>query len=127
MHKGRVPAIGIVVLLGLLWALAIPAHAGATFACQAQGGTLVGRVIDYTTGRAVTGATVRLEVLGLTATSGDGITIINFGIGSPNAATICDLLSAVAPKAVLFLGKCGGLKQKSPCRGFHPADCRDPG
>jgi AMP nucleosidase len=47
-----------------------------------------------------------------TATSYDGLTIINFGIGSPNAATICDLLSAVAPKAVLFLGKCGGLKQK---------------
>lgn len=47
-----------------------------------------------------------------TATSSDGITLINFGIGSPNAATICDLLSAVKPKAVLFLGKCGGLKQK---------------
>jgi AMP nucleosidase len=46
-----------------------------------------------------------------TATSADGITIINFGIGSPNAATIMDLLSAVAPKACLFLGKCGGLKK----------------
>lgn len=47
-----------------------------------------------------------------TATSSDGITIINFGMGSPNAATICDLLSAVHPKAVLFLGKCGGIKHK---------------
>ena len=61
--------------------------------------------------------TENVEVRGLqrpmqTATSSDGITVINFGIGSPNAATICDLLSAVAPKAVLFLGKCGGLKQK---------------
>jgi len=45
-----------------------------------------------------------------TATSKDGITIINFGIGSANAATIMDLLSAVTPKACLFLGKCGGLK-----------------
>lgn len=43
----------------------------------------------------------------------DGITIINFGMGSPNAATIMDLLSAVQPKAVLFLGKCGGLKKKN--------------
>lgn len=43
----------------------------------------------------------------------DGITIINFGMGSPNAATIMDLLSAVSPNAVLFLGKCGGLKKKS--------------
>ena len=43
------------------------------------------------------------------ATAG-GISIINFGIGSPNAATVCDLLSAVSPKAALFLGKCGGLK-----------------
>ncbi len=43
----------------------------------------------------------------------DGITIINFGMGSANAATIIDLLSAVQPKAVLFLGKCGGLKKKN--------------
>jgi len=43
----------------------------------------------------------------------DGITMINFGMGSPNAATVMDLLSAVAPKAVLFLGKCGGLKRKN--------------
>ncbi|SFE63617.1 AMP nucleosidase [Thermophagus xiamenensis] len=45
--------------------------------------------------------------------SADGITIINFGMGSPNAATIMDLLSAIKPKAVLFLGKCGGLKKKN--------------
>jgi AMP nucleosidase len=43
----------------------------------------------------------------------DGITIINFGMGSPNAATAMDLLSAVNPSAVLFLGKCGGLKKKN--------------
>lgn len=45
--------------------------------------------------------------------SADEITIINFGIGSPNAALIMDLLSAVQPKAALFLGKCGGLKDKN--------------
>lgn len=45
--------------------------------------------------------------------SAKGITIINFGMGSPNAATIMDLLSAIDPKAVLFLGKCGGLKKKN--------------
>ena len=43
----------------------------------------------------------------------NGITIINFGIGSPNAALIMDLLSAIQPKAALFLGKCGGLKKKN--------------
>lgn len=43
----------------------------------------------------------------------DDITIINFGMGSPGAATIMDLLSAVNPKAVLFLGKCGGLKKRN--------------
>lgn len=42
-----------------------------------------------------------------------GITIINFGMGSSNAATIMDLLSAIEPRAVLFLGKCGGLKKKN--------------
>lgn len=46
------------------------------------------------------------------ATAGD-ITIINFGMGSPGAATVMDLLSAIHPKAVLFLGKCGGLKKKN--------------
>jgi len=43
----------------------------------------------------------------------DGITMINFGMGSPNAATVMDLLAAVEPRAVLFLGKCGGLKRKN--------------
>jgi len=43
----------------------------------------------------------------------EGITMINFGMGSANAATVMDLLSAIAPKAVLFLGKCGGLKRKN--------------
>ncbi|MEX2588550.1 MAG: AMP nucleosidase, partial [Chitinophagales bacterium] len=43
----------------------------------------------------------------------EGITIINFGMGSANAATVMDLLSAIEPKAVLFLGKCGGLKKKN--------------
>jgi AMP nucleosidase len=43
----------------------------------------------------------------------NNITIINFGMGSANAATVMDLLSAIDPKAVLFLGKCGGLKKKN--------------
>jgi len=46
----------------------------------------------------------------LSATA-EGITIINFGMGSPNAATIMDCLSAIKPKACVFLGKCGGLKK----------------
>ncbi len=57
------------------------------------------------------------EVVGLDrpmpSATADGITMINFGMGSPNAATMMDLLSAIAPKAVLFLGKCGGLKRKN--------------
>lgn len=40
----------------------------------------------------------------------NNITIINFGMGSPNAGTVIDLLTAIMPKAILFLGKCGGLK-----------------
>jgi AMP nucleosidase len=43
----------------------------------------------------------------------DGITIIDFGMGSANAATVMDLLTAVQPKAALFLGKCGGLKKSN--------------
>jgi AMP nucleosidase len=43
----------------------------------------------------------------------EGITLINFRMGSPNAATVMDLLGAVKPKACLFLGKCGGLKRNN--------------
>lgn len=49
--------------------------------------------------------------LPMQSATGDGITILNFGMGSAMAATVMDLLSAVTPKAVLFLGKCGGLKK----------------
>ena len=48
----------------------------------------------------------------------EGITIINFSMGSANAATIMDLLSAIEPKACLFLGKCGGLKKKNEIGDF---------
>lgn len=53
-----------------------------------------------------------------TATNSKGLSIINFGIGSANAATIMDLLSARAPKGVLFLGKCGGLKHSTEIGHF---------
>jgi len=56
-----------------------------------------------------------VEVLGrdrpMTSATAENVTILNFGMGSAMAATVMDLLSAVAPKAVLFLGKCGGLKK----------------
>ncbi|MDP2038492.1 MAG: AMP nucleosidase [Ignavibacteria bacterium] len=53
-----------------------------------------------------------------TATNSSGLSIINFGIGSANAATIMDLLSARNPKGVLFLGKCGGLKDSTEIGHF---------
>ena len=52
------------------------------------------------------------------ATNSQGLTIVNFGIGSPNAAIIMDLLSARDPDGVLFLGKCGGLKDSSEIGHF---------
>ena len=48
----------------------------------------------------------------------EGLSIINFGIGSANAATIMDLLSSISPKGVLFLGKCGGLKKSTDIGHF---------
>ncbi len=53
-----------------------------------------------------------------TATNSAGLTIINYGMGSPNAATIMDLLTARMPKGVLFLGKCGGLKSSTEIGHF---------
>jgi AMP nucleosidase len=59
----------------------------------------------------------KVKVVGLDkpmpCATANGITIINFSMGSANAATIMDLLSAIAPKACVFLGKCGGLKKKN--------------
>ena len=52
------------------------------------------------------------------ATNDAGLTIINFGMGSSNAATIMDLLSSIHPKGVLFLGKCGGLKKSTEIGHF---------
>lgn len=49
----------------------------------------------------------------MTCATANNITIINFGIGSANAATVIDLLTSIMPKACLFLGKCGGLKKKN--------------
>ena len=61
-------------------------------------------------------AKFNVEVLGkqrpMQTATADNITIINFGMGSPNAATVMDLLKAINPKACLFLGKCGALKSK---------------
>lgn len=46
------------------------------------------------------------------------VSIINYGMGSANAASVMDLLSARQPKAVLFLGKCGGLKKSTEIGHF---------
>jgi AMP nucleosidase len=62
---------------------------------------------------AITGAKVVGLDRPMPSATANGITIINFSMGSPNAAIIMDLLSAIKPKACLFLGKCGGLKKKN--------------
>lgn len=63
-----------------------------------------------------------VEVIGkdkpMQCATAKGITIINFGMGSPGAATIMDLLSSIKPEAILFLGKCGGLKKRNNLGDF---------
>lgn len=61
----------------------------------------------------LTGAEILGRDKAMPSATAENITIINFGMGSANAATIMDLLSAVEVKACLFLGKCGGLKKKN--------------
>ena len=65
---------------------------------------------------------VRVEGTGfpLQSATAENITILNFGMGSAMAATVMDLLSAVEPKAALFLGKCGGLKKTRLGDFIHP-------
>src|SRR5690349_12213033 len=59
----------------------------------------------------------KVEIVGsdkpMQCATANNITIINFGMGSPTAATVMDLLTAIEPEAVLFLGKCGGLKKRN--------------
>ena len=59
----------------------------------------------------------KVEIIGqgkpMQCATANNITIINFGMGSPTAATVMDLLTAIKPEAVLFLGKCGGLKKRN--------------
>ena len=65
---------------------------------------------------------MNVEILGrdanMTSATAGNITMINFGMGSPNAAIIMDLLGAIEPKACLFLGKCGGIDQKNKLGDF---------
>lgn len=60
-----------------------------------------------------TGASVPVQDKAMRVAVAEDMVMINFGMGSANAATVMDLLSAINPKAVLFLGKCGGLKKKN--------------
>ncbi len=74
-------------------------------------------LVNFTDYVSVFAEAYRVKVRGLDRpmpnATANGITILNFGMGSASAATVMDLLSAIRPKAVLFLGKCGGLKKKN--------------
>ncbi len=64
------------------------------------------------------GTPIRGENFPMQTSTFENLTIVNFGMGSANAATIMDLLSATSPKAVLFLGKCGGVKKSTEIGHF---------
>ncbi len=46
----------------------------------------------------------------LMAPGGDGITLVNIGVGPSNAKTICDHIAVLRPEAWLMIGHCGGLR-----------------
>ncbi|MEX0631761.1 hypothetical protein M8494_05535 [Serratia ureilytica] len=47
----------------------------------------------------------------LISRTGQGITLINIGVGPSNAKTICDHLAVLRPSAWLMIGHCGGLRE----------------
>lgn len=51
----------------------------------------------------------------------ENISIIDFGVGSPMAALVVELLSYITPRVVLMLGLCGGLSRK-----YHVGDYFNP-
>ncbi len=46
----------------------------------------------------------------LIAKNGEGISLVNIGVGPSNAKTICDHLAVLRPEAWLMIGHCGGLR-----------------
>lgn len=46
------------------------------------------------------------------------ISIVDYGVGSPTAALIVELLSFIKPKAVVMLGLCGGLRSNQKVGDF---------
>ncbi|MCJ8191928.1 AMP nucleosidase [Sphingomicrobium aestuariivivum] len=46
----------------------------------------------------------------LVAENGEGITLVNIGVGPSNAKTICDHIAVLRPEAWLMIGHCGGLR-----------------
>jgi AMP nucleosidase len=47
----------------------------------------------------------------LTAPEGEGVTLVNIGVGPSNAKTITDHLAVLRPNCWLMVGHCGGLRQ----------------
>src|SRR5690606_25677847 len=46
----------------------------------------------------------------LIAPDGQGVSLVNIGVGPSNAKTICDHLAVLRPEAWLMIGHCGGLR-----------------
>ncbi|MEG1451229.1 AMP nucleosidase [Brevundimonas sp.] len=46
----------------------------------------------------------------LTRPNGQGITLVNIGVGPSNAKTICDHLAVMRPHVWMMIGHCGGLR-----------------
>jgi AMP nucleosidase len=47
----------------------------------------------------------------LTAPDGEGVTLVNIGVGPSNAKTVTDHLAVLRPNCWLMVGHCGGLRQ----------------
>ena len=47
----------------------------------------------------------------LMSSTGDGITLVNIGVGPANAKNMCDNLAVLRPHAWLMIGHCGGLRE----------------
>ena len=47
----------------------------------------------------------------LISANGQGITLVNIGVGPSNAKTICDHLAVLRPHVWLMIGHCGGLRE----------------
>jgi AMP nucleosidase len=95
------------------WAIAeLNAENSPYIGLSTPGGLIIGRGMPNAEEAVAQGGWRRhqMPAYHLMTADGDGVTLVNIGVGPSNAKTICDHLAVMRPDAWLMIGHCGGLR-----------------